>query len=93
MKKYTVRSIGFAVVFITSYLGVSFSRTNVKIAGETSSVTLISLGTQAKAYCNESQPGEPLNDGKCTGMFNDPSTRCLNANPGVPENCLRDTFQ
>jgi hypothetical protein len=92
MKKRSIQAVGFALVFIASYLGISVSRTNVKIGGETSSVTLVELGTQAKAYCNESQPGEPMNDGKCTGAHNDASTRCLQANSGVPLNCLRDTY-
>jgi hypothetical protein len=90
MKKYTIRTIVFAAVFTVSYLGISISRQQVKVAGETSDVTLVTLGMQAKAYCNEAGVGEGYNDGKCTGAHNDSDTRCLLPAIGVEKNCKRD---
>jgi len=57
-------------------MGISVSREKVQVAGETTDVTLVSLGTQAKAYCNEATFGSEVNNGRCTGMHNDAASRC-----------------
>jgi hypothetical protein len=63
-------------VFCASYLGVTYSTRSKKVANEQINVSIFSLSTQAKAYCNEAAAGE-TNDGACSGDPNDSKSRCL----------------
>lgn len=90
MKKVAVKAFGVAVIFSVSFLGISISRETVKIAGESASITLPSLGIQAKAYCNEATYWPEVNNGKCTGKHNESASRCdVDYSPNPP-NCVRD---
>jgi hypothetical protein len=90
MKKVMVKALGAAVIFAVSFLGVSVSRQTIKVAGESSSVTLPSLAMQVKAYCNEATYFPETNDGRCTGKHNDPASRCDVDFSTNPKNCVRD---
>jgi hypothetical protein len=92
MKKNVNKLLVAAGFFSVAFLGISVSRLHVNVAGETASVTMVSLGTQVKAYCNEATPSEGFNDGKCSGAHNSADSRCLVPNNDVPKNCKRDQW-
>lgn len=92
MKQKVNKLLVAAAFFSVTFLGISVSRQHVNIAGETASVTLVSLGEQAKAYCNEATPSEGFDDGKCSGLHNSADSRCLIPNYDVPKNCKRDQW-
>ena len=72
-----VLKFSFAAVIATlAFLGVNFSSQKVAIAGNLASVTLLSLGTEAQAYCNEATYWPETNNGSCTGAANDANSRC-----------------
>jgi hypothetical protein len=90
MQKNLGKMLMIAIVFSATFLGFSLSRNTVNVAGETADVTVISLGMQAKAYCNEGTFPEGPNDGKCSGTHNQPDSRCFQAIIGVQKDCKRD---
>jgi hypothetical protein len=90
MKMNVNKLLAAAGFFSVAFLGISVSRLPVNVAGETESVTMISLGNQAKAYCNEATSSEGFNDGKCSGTHNSPDSRCLVPLYEVPKDCKRD---
>lgn len=76
MKKFLkIGVICFA--FALSFIGVSYSVQTKKIAGVTANVSLLSLGTQAQAYCIAEGGTHNTKNGGCTGSFDDPTTRCM----------------
>lgn len=76
MKK-TLKIVTVVCVFAFSYVGVTYSVHTRTLGGKQVNVTLLSLGTQAQAYCNERwYPGEQ-NDGYCSGTANDEKSRCF----------------
>lgn len=80
MKTNFMKIAAVTAVFAASYLGVNSTTQTRKIAGRNINVSVVSLGTTARAYCNEA--ADKHNNGLCTGFFEDPTTRCLEpANP------------
>ncbi|GAA3989964.1 hypothetical protein [Mucilaginibacter dorajii] len=71
--------------FTISFLGINYSSKEMKLAGKKITISTISLGNQAQAYCNEAMyPGE-VNNGKCSGQSFEAESRCFIATSG--ENC------
>lgn len=63
--KNAFKTLAIAAVFGLSYVGFTFSNATERIAGEETTVTMISLSTQAKA-CTEVWDGPGL--GTCNGF-------------------------
>ncbi len=79
MKRVFYRLFVLSMVFFISFIGVRQSSKNIQLGTVKSTITIISLGNEAKAYCNEAtRPGE-VNTGRCTGAFDQWDTRCLAA--------------
>lgn len=74
------------VLAMSCLLGISVSSKTHSLSGETVTVTTLNLSNQAQAYCNESWL---LPDGKCTGQFGDPTSRCLQPLDPKQSNCER----
>ena len=86
MKKI-LRCFATAFVAIIVFLGINLSHRKIIISGEHANITLVSLGTQAQAYCNE-LTGPEVADGVCVGRPDDINTRCMASNGTC--NCLRN---
>lgn len=76
MKKTVLKSSFYIAIVISFTIGISFSNKQVSFSGEKASVTILSLGSEAKAYCNEATYWPEVNDGKCDGAANVPNSRC-----------------
>lgn len=55
--KSALKTLAIAAVFGLSYVGFTFSNATERIAGEETTVTMLSLGTKAKAECTETWGG------------------------------------
>ena len=76
MKKIITKIAGAILLVTITFFGINLSYQKKSISGELANVTIVSLGIQAQAYCNEAGFGQ-INNGLCTGMSNDPTARCL----------------
>ena len=78
MKKLKTLKIGIcALIFTAASIGFSITIKTKKIAGERISVSMLTLGSVAEAYCNEG--GSTGNDGKCSGTADQAPSRCFTA--------------
>ncbi len=78
MKISLNRAIVFTL-FVVLFLGVRVSKRTTRVVNERHDVTEISIGKQAKAYCNEAILPFEINNAHCSGTHNNPDSRCLSA--------------
>lgn len=76
MKMKFLKIAVLSAVFAVSCIGITVNSSNKKIGGEVVKVSLLTLGTQAQAYCNEPRYSGEWYSGKCDGAFNDQMSRC-----------------
>ena len=76
MKKQIIKCMAGLLIGTATFLGVNYSSREVTISAEKAKVTLLTLGSQAKAYCNEATYWPEVNNGTCSGLANDPNSRC-----------------
>ncbi|GAA3989969.1 hypothetical protein [Mucilaginibacter dorajii] len=81
--KKNLKLLLVALVFTVSYLGVTVVNKTQKVANERISVSLLTVGNQAQAYCNEARYKNESNNGKCSGTASFPESRCTASASGT----------
>ena len=91
MKRHKlIKSIVLVAVFGATLIGFSVTKSSRKLAGESLNVTVVSLSTNAQAFCNEQKYDYEFNNGICVGAHNEESSYCREkyTSDGNP-NCIR----
>jgi hypothetical protein len=84
MKPRTVIKSFFAgSAFLIAFMGFYITSKSQKVANETVNTSMVSVGFQSQAYCNEARYKGETNDGKCTGSVGDPASRCTSTASGA----------
>ena len=87
MRKNLLKTVVLVTVFGISYVGLTNTNSTKKIAGEEIHTNLVTLGSQAQAYCPEATYTF-FNDGRCDGSANSWNSRCVTAKySGMTLNC------
>lgn len=72
-----LKHITIITVFSIAFIGVNIIRKDSTVKNQgLSQMSLISLGAQSMAYCNEKQYATETLDGVCSGEFNAADSRC-----------------
>lgn len=90
MNKIITKIAGTTFFALVLVLGIRLSTQQVNILSETASVTVLSLGFEAQAYCNDTPIGTEIKNGVCSGTANQPDSRCLGGAIGTTKfDCVR----
>jgi hypothetical protein len=83
------KGVSIAFIFGLFYFGLTISPKKSLEENRSSFSSLVSLGMQVQAYCNEAPVGNFYNDGKCSGTHNEPLSRCYEALSPIRPDCTR----
>lgn len=80
--KNTIKPICVSAVLVISFMRVYVNSYHKRIANETVNTSIMSIGQQSEAYCNEARYKNETNNGKCSGNASAPESRCTSSASG-----------